>query len=67
MAGFVVQTILMDGEFEKLKDKIHNAVINTTAANEHVGELEHLIQTMNERARGAINTLLFKALPNILL
>jgi hypothetical protein len=43
MAGFVVQTALMDMEFEKLKDKLPNVILNTTAAREHVGEIERKI------------------------
>ncbi len=43
-AGFVVQTALMDMEFKKLKDKMPNMVINTTAAREHMGEIERKIR-----------------------
>ena len=31
-AGFVLQTALMDMEFEKLRDKLLNVILNTTAA-----------------------------------
>jgi hypothetical protein len=31
-AGFLVQTTLMDMEFEKLRDKLPNVTLNTTAA-----------------------------------
>jgi hypothetical protein len=40
VAGFIVQVALMDVEFEKLKDVLPNITINTTAAREHVGEIE---------------------------
>jgi hypothetical protein len=56
-AGFVVQTALMDMEFEKLRDKMPRVVINTTAAREHVGEIERKIRVIKERARGTINML----------
>ncbi len=42
-AGFIVQTTLMDMEFEKLRDKLPNKTLNTTAAQEHVGEIERKI------------------------
>ena len=63
----MAQTILMDGAFEKLKDKVQNAIINTNTANEHVGEIEHSIQTIKESTRGTINTLPFKALPKLMI
>ena len=39
-AGFIVQTSLMDYEFECLKTLMPNVTLNTTAASEHVGEIE---------------------------
>jgi hypothetical protein len=42
-AGFIVQTALMDYEFECLKTLIPNVTLNTTAASEHVGEIERKI------------------------
>ncbi len=42
-AGFIVQTAMMDMEFEKLKPFMPHVALNTTAAREHVGE-------MNERS-----------------
>ncbi len=39
-AGFVVQTAMMDMEFDKLKKLLTNVALNTTAAREHVGEIE---------------------------
>jgi hypothetical protein len=38
--GFIVQTTLMDMEFEKLRDKLSNVILNTMAAQEHVEEIE---------------------------
>ena len=40
--GFVVQTMMMDMEFEKFVDLLRG-VINTTASREHVGEIEQKI------------------------
>ena len=46
-ADFIVQTCLMDNEFEPLKEMMSNTlVINTTAKNEHVGEIECFIRTL---------------------
>jgi hypothetical protein len=42
-AGFIVQVALMDMEFYKLKDVLPNITIYTTAAREHVGEIERKI------------------------
>ncbi|KAK1739282.1 hypothetical protein QTG54_009825 [Skeletonema marinoi] len=39
-AGFICQTALMDGEFEKLKAKLSDKiVINISSKNEHVAEI----------------------------
>ena len=43
--GFRVRTILMDGEFEKVRDLIPRIECNTTAAKEHVSKAEHTIRT----------------------
>ena len=62
-AGFTVRTILMDGEFEKIKDLVPKLECNTTAAKEHVSEAERGIRTIKERARGLITTLPFDHIP----
>jgi hypothetical protein len=62
-AGFRVRTILMDGEFEKLKPLMPNVECNTMAAKEHVSEAERTIRTLKERVRGLLNTLPFENLP----
>ena len=61
-AGFRVRTILMDGEFKKLKPLMRVECI-TTAAKEHVSEAERTIRTLKERVRGLLNTLPFENLP----
>ena len=65
-AGFNVHTILMDNEFEKIKDHVH-ATLNTTAASEHVGEIERRIRVIKERCRGIICTLPYAQIPRIML
>jgi hypothetical protein len=47
--GFVVNAILMDLEFEKVKDECPQVEINTAGAREHVGEIERMIRTMKDR------------------
>ena len=64
--GFVVQTMMMDMEFEKLVDLLPNVTINTTAAREHVGEIERKIRVIKERARGTMNTLPYPQLPRLM-
>ena len=39
----MVQTCLMDMEFEELKDPMGSVVINIAAAREHVGDTEQYI------------------------
>ncbi|KAL7460882.1 LOW QUALITY PROTEIN: hypothetical protein ACHAXS_001318, partial [Conticribra weissflogii] len=65
--GFIVQTFLMDGEFEAVKEKVPGVVINTTAAQEHVGDIERKIWVIKERAQGTLNTLPFQTLPKQIL
>jgi hypothetical protein len=65
--GFVVQTMMMDMEFKKLVDLLPNVVINTTAAQEHVGEIEQKIRVIKERARGTMNTLPYSQLPKLII
>jgi hypothetical protein len=62
-AGFRVRTILMDGEFEKLKPLLPSVECNTTAAKEHVSEAERTIRTLKERTRGLLATLPFDNMP----
>ena len=65
--GFVVQTMMMDMEFEKLVDLLPDVTINTTAARKHVGEIERKIQVIKERARGTImNTLPYLKFPRLM-
>jgi len=65
-AGFIVQTAMMDMEFEKLKPLMPHVALNTTAAQEHVGEIEQKIRVIKERARGTFNTMPYKKLPKMM-
>jgi len=48
VGGFKVRTLLMDGEFEKVRNLMPCIECNTTAANEHVSEAERTIRTIKE-------------------
>ena len=39
LGGFVIRTMIMDGEFEKIKPEVELDV-NISAAREHAGEIE---------------------------
>ncbi len=62
-AGFNVRTILMDGEFEKLKNILPTVECDTMAAKEHVSKAERSIRTVKKRTRGLIGTLPFDNIP----
>ncbi len=62
-AGFLVRTILMDGEFEKDKDCLPNVECNTTAAKKHVSKAKRTIRTIKEWAQGIIVTMPFTDIP----
>jgi hypothetical protein len=66
-AGFIVQTALMDYEFECLKTLMPNVTLNTMAVSELVGEIERKIRVIKERARCTVNTLPYPTLPNLML
>ncbi len=46
LAGFVVQTTMVDMEFDTLKNLLPHVVLNTTVAREHVGEIEQKIRVI---------------------
>jgi hypothetical protein len=64
-AGFRVQTILMDNEFEKVLHHIPKINLNTPVGAKHIGEIERKIWVIKERARGILCTLPYKQLPSI--
>ena len=41
----------MDQEFDKVRDEVGLVEVNTTAAREHVSEIERFIRVVKERAR----------------
>ena len=62
-AGFIVRTILMDGEFEKIRPLLPTVECNTTAAKEHVSKAERTIRSIKERTRDLLAMLPFLHLP----
>ena len=56
--GCTVRTIMMDMEFEKVKDDKGMELIdvNTTAARKHVGEIKRGIRYLKERSRCSVST-----------
>jgi len=63
---FIVQAMMMDMEFEKLRPLMPHVALNTTAAREHVGEMERKIRVIKERARGTFNSLPYKKIPRVM-
>ena len=61
--GFEIQTILMDNEFNKVKEELPHIIINTTAANKHIEEIERQIHVLKEQIHGVIGMLPFRCLP----
>ena len=69
-AGFKVTMALMDGEFEMLRGDLAdiNITLNTTARDEHVGDVERYIRTIKERMRAVYNTLPYRhMLPRLII
>ena len=62
-AGFTVRYIMMEEEFEKVKELLPTIVCNTTAAKEQVAEAERKIRVVKEWNRGVVNTLPFTYMP----
>ena len=62
-AEFTVIYLMMDREFEKVKELLLTIVNNTASAKEHVSEAERKIRVVKERNRGVVNTLPFTYIP----
>jgi hypothetical protein len=61
--GFSVRTILMYGEFEKIKGLLRNVECNTTEGMEHMSKAKQMICMIKERTRGLLATLPFEYIP----
>eukprot|EP00956_Cyclotella_meneghiniana_P038953 scaffold162906_cov46-Cyclotella_meneghiniana.AAC.1 len=58
--GFLVKMCLMDMEFKKLEDGTTEVMINTTAAREHVTDIERYIRSIKDRCRSVLSELPYK-------
>jgi hypothetical protein len=60
-----VEFILMDNEFECMRADLASLgiTLNTTARDEHVGEVERYIRTIKERTRCIYNSVPFHKMP----
>ena len=47
----MVKLLLMDREFECIKDEFDKALVSTTAVREHAREIEQSIRTVKEQCR----------------
>ena len=61
--GFCVQVIMMDQEFDKVKDTCKMVEINTTAARKNIGKIECYICLIKERSRALVSDLPYTKLP----
>ncbi len=63
--GFVIETMLMDGQFEGIAGKVADfgVMLNTVTRGKHVPEAERYIRTIKERARCIYNTMPFNKIP----
>ena len=57
--GFTVRYVLMNGEFENMKNELPSIVCNTTATKEHVAKANRQIRVVKERCRGSLCTVLY--------
>ena len=53
--GFVVRLVLMDMEFDKIKEDLTAVEDNTTATWEHLGEIERAIRFVKEQLRCVVS------------
>ena len=58
--------MFMDNECNKVADELPQFIINTTATNEHMGEVEQHISLIKEHVQGIMATLSFKSIPKIM-
>ena len=66
-AGYEVKTVIIDMESDKIQAMLLQPNINTSAAWEHVANVERSTRVLKERCRGTLSTLPFKQVPNIIL
>ena len=63
--GFVIYLALMDMEFEKVREKLAIIEVNTTAARDHVPDIERQICLIKERVRCTTSDFPFDPIPRL--
>jgi hypothetical protein len=58
--GFLIKMCLMDMEFKPLEDISTDIPVNTTAAREHVGDVEREIRVIKDRSRSTLSEVPYK-------
>ena len=58
--GFIMRCIMVDMKFEPVKEHVALVEINTNAAHEHMGEIEHFVRTVKECTRCIVTSLPFR-------
>ena len=59
----MVNIILMDQEFDRVKEEVGLVEINTASSREHLGKIEGMIRIIKERCQEIVSTIPFKNLP----
>ena len=65
--GFTVTNLHADNEFGCIRNDILPCNLNTTAANEHVGEVERSVRTVKESVRSTCHSIPFKRIPKLMI
>ena len=65
--GFVIYLSLVDMEFDKVRDKLAIIEVNTTAAREHVPDIERQILHIKECVRCTKSDFPFNTIPRLVL
>ena len=70
-SGFRITTVHADGEFAAIHQFIQGIPggprLNRTRSNEHVPEIERIIQVVKERSRAMIHSLPFNRIPKLMI
>ena len=65
--GFVIDLALTDMEFEKVREKLEIVEVNTTAAREHVPDIEHQIRLIKEHFTCTTSDFPFNPIPRLVI
>ena len=62
--GFTNTNINFDHDFAFIRHDISLILLNVTAPDDHVGEVERAIRTIKERVRAALHGMPYRRIPN---